>query len=61
MNKSNDKVTEMFNSDLDVFARTGFPQTAERIKEALRQKDEEIQTLRAALEQMKPNVTIKGL
>lgn len=45
----------MFNSDLDVFARTGFPQTAERIKEALRKKDEEIQTLRAALEQMKPN------
>lgn len=44
----------MFNSDLDVFARTGFPQTAERIKEALRQKDEEIQNLRSALEQMKP-------
>ena len=42
----------MFNSDLDVFARTGFPQTTERIKEALRQKDEEIQNLRAALEQM---------
>lgn len=43
----------MFNSDLDVLARTGFPQTAERIKEALRQKDEEIQNLRAALKQMK--------
>lgn len=45
----------MFNSDLDVLARIGFPQTAERIKEALRQKDEEIQNLRTVLERMKPD------
>lgn len=42
----------MFNSDLDVLARTGFPQTAERIKNKLHEKDEEIKKLRAALEKI---------
>lgn len=35
----------MFNSDLDVISRLGFPQTADRIREALQQKNELIKQL----------------
>lgn len=35
----------MFNSDLDVISRLGFPQTADRIREALQQKDDLIKQL----------------
>lgn len=35
----------MFNSDLDVISRLGFPKTADRIREALQQKNELIKQL----------------
>lgn len=35
----------MFNSDLDVISRLGFPQTADRIRETLRKKNELIKQL----------------
>lgn len=37
----------MFNSDLDVISRLGFVQTADRIREALQQKNELIKRLQA--------------
>ena len=42
----------MFNSDLDVFARIGFEQTAGRIKDELDKKDAKIEKLQAALSQV---------
>lgn len=46
----------MFNCDLDVISRIGFPQTAERVKNKLHEKDRLIKELEQKLESYRGSI-----